>query len=171
MMEPKLHHKDAFKLAGIETRTSNSLEMDQGTARIPQLWGRFFQEGVLSQLPGGDSPAGITTVYTAYDGDDTAPYSLIIGCVVKDAVDAIPSTMTVVDVPEQDYLEFTGKGAIPEVVIQTWQAVWTYFHDETSYERSYVADFEEYPAGGSEVQIFIGVHRLNNSAPLADHFS
>jgi hypothetical protein len=32
-----LHHREAFKLVGIETRTSNSLEMDPETAKFPDF--------------------------------------------------------------------------------------------------------------------------------------
>jgi predicted transcriptional regulator YdeE len=158
-----LHHREAFKLVGIETRTSNSLEMDPETARIPGLWGRFIQENVLAQLPCGDSPGVITAVYTAYEGDHTAPYSLVLGCALKDPGAAIPSAMTVVDVPEQDYLVFSGKGAMPDAVIQTWRNIWGYFQGQTFFERAYISDFEEYRAGGSEVGIFIGVRLKSGS--------
>jgi predicted transcriptional regulator YdeE len=158
-----LHHREAFKLVGIETRTSNSLEMDPETARIPGLWGRFFHEGVRAQLPCGDSSGGITAVYTAYEGDHTAPYSLVLGCALKDPGASIPPGMTIVDVPEQDYLVFSGRGAMPDAVIQTWRKIWGYFQGETSFERAYISDFEEYRAGGSEVEIFIGVRQKSGS--------
>jgi predicted transcriptional regulator YdeE len=71
--------------------------------------------------------------------------------------------MTIVDVPEQDYLGFSGRGTMPDAIIQTWRNIWDYFQGETPFERSYISDFEEYRAAGSEVDIFIGVRQKSGS--------
>jgi len=38
-----------------------------------------------------------------------------------------------------------------------------YFQGQTSFERANISDFEEYRAGGSEVDIFIGVRQKSGS--------
>jgi predicted transcriptional regulator YdeE len=74
-MTPELIHKPAFTMAGISTRTSNDLETNQETARIPVLWGRIFKENIFEQFPSKLSPGGLVAACTEYEGDHTAPYT------------------------------------------------------------------------------------------------
>ncbi len=74
-MTPELIHKRGFTMAGISTRTSNDLETNQETARIPVLWGRVFKENIFEQIPSKVSPGGLVAVYTDYEGDHTTPYT------------------------------------------------------------------------------------------------
>ncbi|SRR6266404_3309 len=157
-MKPELIHKPGFTMAGISTRTSNDLETNQETARIPVLWGRIFKENIFEHIPSKVSPGGLVAVYTDYDGDHTAQYTLVVGAVIQAESDTvIPTGMVMEQVPEQDYLQFAVRGKMPDALIQTWRDIWSYFDGTKPHLRTYQADFEEYNADGSEAEIYIGV--------------
>lgn len=63
---------------------------------------------------------------------------------------------TQVKITAGQYLAFSGKGSMPEVVIQVWQQIWDYFSKENSYTRLFTTDFELYPSA-EEVVIYIAV--------------
>ena len=53
---------------------------------------------------------------------------------------------------------FTGKGELPDVVIQTWGAVWQYFEEQMQDKRAYTVDFERFDQREpSRVGIYIGL--------------
>ena len=157
-MKPELIHKPAFTMAGISTRTSNDLETNQETARIPVLWGRIFKENIFDLIPSKVPPGGLVAVYTEYEGDHTAPYTLVVGAVIQNQPDTvIPTGMVAEQVPEQDYLQFPVRGKMPDALIQTWRDIWSYFDETRTHIRTYRTDFEEYNADGSEAEIYIGV--------------
>jgi predicted transcriptional regulator YdeE len=157
-MTPVLIHKPGFTMAGISTRTSNDLETNQETARIPVLWGRIFKENIFEKIPSKVSPGGLVAVYTDYEGDHTTPYTLVVGAVIQNQSDAvIPTGMVTQNVPAQDYLQFPVRGKMPDALIQAWRDIWSYFDGTKPHLRTYQADFEEHNVDGSEAEIYIGV--------------
>lgn len=153
--EPKLITRDAFTVAGIEVRTDNAREMNPATARIAGLWQRFFQENIPGTLP-NKKPAGVPLgIYTDYESDHTGVYTLIAAIATTQA-GAAPAGMRAVTIPAGKYLVFTASGTMPQALIETWGAVWTYFSSNPRYMRAYTTDFEEY-LSSDKVAVYIAV--------------
>jgi predicted transcriptional regulator YdeE len=129
---------DLIKIVGIEVRTTN--ENRQAEKDIAVLWGRFFSEGVLQQIPHRLSD-DIFVLYPDYEGDFTRPYTCVIGCQVTQIAN-IPKHLTLKEIPKSIYAVIPAEGQYPESLIQAWQTVWT-----SDLERAYTTDFESYPAG------------------------
>ena len=49
-MTPELKSLPGFKVVGIEIRTSNAAETNAASAKIPGLWGRFYQEKIPTTI-------------------------------------------------------------------------------------------------------------------------
>lgn len=156
-MNPALVEIAPFRVAGISVRTTNMEETSPETARLGALWGRFFQDGVpdnvANQVP--DSP--IYGVYSDYESDVNGQYSVTAGVQIEPSATG-GDQFTPVDVAGGEYLVFEGKGAMPQVVIQTWISVWDYFSNASDVKRAYTTDFELYK-GMDEVAIHISVDR------------
>lgn len=154
-MAPELKSLPEFKVVGIEVRTSNTAEMNAASAKIPGLWGRFYQEQIPARIKPAKSDARVVGVYSKYASDHSGPYSLLAG-VEAPALDAIPDGMTGITIPANNYLVFTAHGAMPQALIQTWAAIWEYFSQGRKYQRAYTHDFELYKAP-DRVDIHIAV--------------
>lgn len=140
-MKPQLLATPEILLIGIETRTSNRDEMTPATAKIPALWGRFFQEGMAERIP-TRKPDGFTIgAYTKYESDHTGPYSLLIGPEVT-SIESIPRGMASLMIPAGEFLVFNAQGPMPKALIDTWMAIWNYFHDGAKHRRLYTTDYE-----------------------------
>jgi predicted transcriptional regulator YdeE len=142
-MEPKLTMGGGMKVIGSEVRTSNLLEGDQTTAKIPGLWKRFLEEKLEDKIPNRTRPGNLFGVYANYESDHTGMYSLIVSAEVS-SLDCVPEGMVGLTIPAGKYLVFPASGPIPDAIIQTWQIVWNYFSQSSEYRRTYVADFESY---------------------------
>jgi len=152
-MEPERRHFEGAVAFGLATRTSNADEMDPDRARIGGLWRRFAGERVAERVAGTGAPPACVGVYFDYASDHTGPYSVLAG-VLADADAPVPSGLTRVALPAGDYLVFRGEGEIPEVVVDTWGAVWEHCGRAAGPRRRYTTDFELYGAGGG-VEIFV----------------
>jgi predicted transcriptional regulator YdeE len=155
-METKIVERDAFTVVGIATRTSNQLEADPASAKIPGLWQRFFAEGITGRVTNARNNGTIFGVYTEYESDLSAPYTLFVGCETDGSGDA-PGGLTQVNVPAQRYLVFTATGEIPQAVIDAWGYIWNYFENTVDYMRAYTTDFEMYHPSGTQVDIYVAV--------------
>ena len=128
--------RDAFNITGILVRTSNKdliCEKDIGA-----LWQRFFSENIMEQIP-NKVGTEIYSVYTDYEGDHTAPYSVIIGCKVSHLKE-VPEGMVGKEIPAGDYSSHLAKGSIPDGAIgDAWKKIW-----EADLDRAYTADYEIY---------------------------
>ena len=155
-MAPKLVKIQPFTVRGIRARTVNRDEANPKTAKIPALWGRFHSEGIAEKVPdrAGDSP--VYGVYSAYESDASGPYDLTLGVSVR-AVPRAPGFETV-EIGGSDYLVFEARGPMPQIVIDTWGAIWEYFADDAPFERKYTTDFEVY-RGADFVAIHVAVAR------------
>ena len=158
-MESKFVRLDEIHAIGIGARTTNRLEFDQSSAKIPGLWNKFLAEGMAEKIPNQEEPARLMGIYTNYISDHTDEYELIIASAVTSLND-IPEGMSGVTILAGDYLVFQARGQMPNAVIQTWKGIWDYFAEDSSYERLYTTDFELY-RGDSEADIHIAVKKRN----------
>ena len=149
-MDYSIQTKDTIKIIGISLRTTN--ENDQSATDIPQFWQKFFQENILSKIP-NKKGMDVFSVYTKYEGDFMAPYTVILGCEVTN-FDSIPTGMTNLLIPESKFAVFHADG--PDNVASAWGQIW-----QTKLGRTYYADFEVYKESVSQsnpvVEIFVGI--------------
>ncbi|KQX84975.1 GyrI-like domain-containing protein [Variovorax sp. Root473] len=148
-MEPLRQHHDAFRVSGLTVRTTNREENDPATARIGALWNRFFGEQTYGVTLHRTSDTRIFSVYSAYESDAHGAFDVTAGVAVSEGADSIA-------IEAGDYLVFTGRGEMPQMVIATWQRIWQYFEAHPEIVRRYRSDFEAY-AGPDAVAIHIGV--------------
>jgi predicted transcriptional regulator YdeE len=157
VMEPELVAHEGMTILGIDVTTSNAAESDPARARLPELWARFIRDNVLQRIPGQLSPIHPVGVYTNYENDQDGRYRVVVGVAVTEGT-IRPDDLVSVTVPPGDYLVFSGTGGLPEVVIRTWESVWSYFASAKQYVRAFTADFERYPQPDA-IEIYIAVKR------------
>jgi predicted transcriptional regulator YdeE len=149
----------AIKVIGIKTSTSNTLETDPQSARIPGLWQRFFSESIEEQIPSKVSEGLLYGVYSDYDKEQRGHYSIIIGRQVS-TTDVVPDGFVATEIPQGDYLVFAEEGDMPAVIYATWQAILEYFSRSTSHIRAFTTDFELYNNESSnKIEIYIAVKK------------
>ena len=129
--------KPSIMVVGIKCRTSNAPE--DGPQDIPRLWGQFYSESVINQIPNKISHE-VIALYCDYEGDYTQPYSLVIGCPVS-SLDNIPKGMACKIIPAGSYAVFRAVGEHPASLIETWGNIW-----QTDLKRTYTGDYEFYGA-------------------------
>jgi len=146
---------ESFKIIGISVRTTN--ENDQGAKDIPALWGKFMNEQTLPAIPNRVDDT-VYCLYAEYEGDETKPYTTILGCKVT-SLDVIPEGMIGKAFDGGDYLKTTAKGDITQdLVIDKWSEIW-----QSKLDRSYSVDFEVYEQNrilnplDAEVDFYIAV--------------
>lgn len=145
--------KRSIMVVGIKCRTSNAPE--KGPQDIPRLWGQFYSEGVINQIPHKISEE-VIALYCDYEGDYTQPYSLVIGCSVS-SLDNIPKGMEGKIIPGGSYAVFRAVGEHPASLIETWGRIW-----QTDLKRTYTGDYEFYgtkftTGSPKEVEVFIAI--------------
>lgn len=150
-----LEHLPAFTVRGISAVISNA----QGRAAedINTLWQDFFTGQVGQRIPERSSDI-IYAVYSDYAGDHTQPYRLTLGYVVGDDTVSTQGGLHTVRVESGDYASLRSRGAQPQSLIDTWQAVWA-----SDLERAFRTDFELYGPrffedGVHEVLLYIGLN-------------
>ncbi|WP_455207318.1 GyrI-like domain-containing protein [Kaarinaea lacus] len=146
-------------VVGIKTATSNTLEADPQTARIPALWQRFFSESIDEQISNKLDEGILFGVYTGYDNEQRGHYSLIAGREVS-AIDIVPEGLVSIVIPQGHYLVFSEAGEMPAVIYSVWQTIWQYFSDSVEYVREYTTDFELYSNdNSSRVEVYIAIKK------------
>jgi predicted transcriptional regulator YdeE len=144
-----------FLVAGIAGRTTNAREM-AGEGIIGKLWERFVQENIAATIP-DRIDAALVAVYTDYASDKEGEYTFLIGCRVKPAA-GIPEGMVAKRIPVGRYAVFVSEsGPVGEVVMKTWQGIWS-----AGIERTYGADYEVYDErardpGNARVEVHVGI--------------
>ena len=138
-------------IVGIEMRTNNQECM----VDMPRHWEKFFKDKILEKIPHKINTT-VFALYTDYESDYTKPYSYILGCEVS-TLDDIPEGMVGKVVPPSTYAVYSTKGAYPESLAKTWQAIW-----KSSLKRAYTCDFEVYkpdfnPQDKPEVKVYIAL--------------
>lgn len=144
-IDPVLKYVDSFTVTGLTVRTQNSDEFNPETAKLPGLWQQFYS----------GTPNLQTTVYGVYSGyeSDANGYYDVTAGTINDSQD---TALDSVKINSGNYLVFCGKGEMPQIVIEAWQRVWDYFASNSSYQRCFMTDFEEYKSS-DEVAVFIGI--------------
>lgn len=153
-MENEIVHKPAILVIGIDCRTSNAPEA--GPQDIPNLWGRFYSEGIIDRIPNKVSNE-VIALYCDYEGDHTQPYSVVIGCPVK-SIDTLPEGMVAKTIPASSYAVFRAVGEYPTSLIKTWGNIWK----QSNLERTYTGDFELYgeqfiSGSPKQLEVFIAI--------------
>jgi len=149
-MDYKTITLEEIRLIGIEARTSN----DDASDEIPHLWEQFFTENIKDKIPNKIS-SDILSLYTEYESDYTKPYTIVLGCKVKDFSD-IPEGMVSKIIPSSKFAVFTAKGKMPDELVNTWQYIW-----DSDLERTYTGDFdvytEKYSSEVPEANVYVAI--------------
>jgi len=145
---------ESFSIMGISVRTTN--ESGQSSEDIPALWDKFLSGNIIAQIPNKTDDT-VYSVYSDYEGDHTKPYSIIIGCKVKN-LDSIPEGLIGKSFSKGQYLIFTAKGKLSDgIIYKEWEKIWN-----SGIKRKYTADFEMYGEKAkdpedAEIDIYIAV--------------
>ncbi|MCR9191615.1 MAG: GyrI-like domain-containing protein [Gammaproteobacteria bacterium] len=145
MTAPTVKHVDGIKIHGFSTRTQNSDELNEETAKIPDIWQKFYASPLVNNPE-------IYGVYSDYASDANGLYTVLAG-VPFDSKKTYLDHMTI---QPGNYLVFENEGPMPETVIKTWQEIWAYFNDTSPYQRNFLSDFEFYTST-DKVAIYIGI--------------
>ena len=158
MMEPKIIEKNAFRIAGVELRTSPDENRKNRT--IPSFWMKMNQDKTfwdrLGKITSGKAALGVCT---DFDGKD---FSYWIAMEIPESA-TVPEGLLVKDIPSQRYAVFTAKGQVPQSVWETLDYIYGEWFPHSGHERFDGPDIEWYderynPATGSgEVDLYIPI--------------
>ena len=125
--------------------------MNPETSKIGALHQKFDATVPVNYKDG----ARVYGVYYNYESDHTGTFSVLAGA---DRVDKkIAKNLATVTLPGGTYMVFEAAGEVPQIVIETWSKIWTYFSTgEVKYRRSYTTDFEFYK-NQHEIEIYIAI--------------
>lgn len=144
---PTLKYVEGFAVTGLSTKTQNTDEFNEKTAKLPRLWQQFYASDLAAS-------ATIFEVYSGYESDANGLYTVTVG--ITDNSDRTDAEFASVKIPAGNYLVFQGAGPMPSTVVDTWKQVWDYFDAKSNYQRSFISDFEAY-SGSDKVAIHIGI--------------
>ena len=142
---PTLKYVEGFTVTGLSTKTQNTHEFNEKTAKLPSLWQQFYSSDLAAN-------ANIFEVYSDYESDANGFFTVTVG--VTD--DSELAEFGSVKIQAGNYLVFQGTGPMPSTVVETWKQIWDYFEAESNYQRSFISDFEAY-SGSDKVAIYIGI--------------
>lgn len=142
---PALKYVEGFTVIGLSTKTQNSDEFNEKTAKLPSLWQQFYSSDLAAN-------ANIVEVYSDYESDTNGLYTVTVGSIC----DSDRAEFDSAKIQTGNYLVFQGLGPMPFTVIETWKQIWAYFGAESKYQRSFISDFETY-SGSDKVAIHIGI--------------
>lgn len=145
LVQPIVEYVEGFTVTGFSVRTQNSIEFDEKTAKLPELWQKFN-----SNNPTIDET--VFGVYSDYESDVNGFYTVTAGIASKNEEEELKS----IKIKSGNYLIFKGKGEMPKAIIDTWKTVWSYFTVDSLYKRCFMTDFEAY-GNGDEVAVYIGI--------------
>ncbi|WP_454783708.1 GyrI-like domain-containing protein [Legionella sp. WA2024007413] len=147
---PELVKIESFTVMGLSERTRNFDEFNPQTAKLPELWNRFYASKIQTQK----SHVPIYGVYSDYESDCNGFYTVTAGVELDNS--AIINHFNTTRVNKGNYLVFKNTGPMPKAIIETWQAIWAYFETQSNIIRTYETDFEVYERQ-DQCAIFIGV--------------
>ncbi len=151
-MQPTIIDVRPFTVSGVSVRTINCDEMQPLTAKLPTLWGQFYNQEMAAKIPGKEDDSSVYGVYSDYESDSSGHYRSTAGVRVSKAAADFDS----VEVAGGPYLVFKAKGGMPKIVFDTWVTIWTFFESSQDFQRCFTTDFERY-SGPDEVEIHIAV--------------
>jgi len=153
--EPKLIHIEGLTVAGVSVRTINRDEFDPKTAKLGIFWQNFRTENIPARVSSAVPYSPVYGVYSNYDSNESGYYTLTAGIEIHSSSES-ELGFTKIEIPAGQYLVFSDKGAMPEVIVKVWQRIWNYFSNENPYKRCFDVDFELY-SNAEGVAIYIGV--------------
>lgn len=135
----------SFNIAGVSIRTANT----DGRARkeIGALWQQFMDDQLLQNIPNRFCD-DIYCMYTEYESDANAPYTVILGCRVN-LMEEFAQDILGKTVPSAVYRVYTSAGV--DGVVETWMHIW-----QSDIDRAYAADFDVYKQDGT-VETYLSV--------------
>ncbi len=146
----KIEIVEGKTITGLTVRTTNEKEMNLA-GQIPQLW-QTFDNTVEVDYQNGNRVYG---VYYDYESDATGEFNVLAGTDQTDCNST--AALQTIKIQSGKYLVFHAKGAMPQIVMETWGKVWTYFSNEDcEFSRLYTTDFEYY-VFDDEIKVYIAV--------------
>lgn len=154
---------EEMKLVGIKVRTCNKDELDIKTAKIMPCVQKYFMQQVAQNIPNRTNNGVTYCAYTEYESDYRGDYTFFIG----EEVSSFGGPITELDnlvIPKQNYIKFTTEtGAMPHIVIDSWNKIWQMSPQDLGGVRSYRTDFEIYDKRAMDPQntildIYIGIN-------------
>jgi len=146
---------NSFNVIGISVKTTN--ENGQSAKDIPELWQKFFSQGIMQKVPNVVDP-NIHCLYTDYEGDHTQPYTTLLGMRV-DSLDNIPDGMVGMTFAGGSFKKYQFEGNLNDnLVYNAWMDIW-----KEDNPRAYTVDYEVYDATktnpeDASVDIFISIN-------------
>lgn len=138
---------------GIATRTKNSDEMKQESAKIGTIWQEFDATVEVNYKEG----QRVYGVYYNFESDANGEFDVLAGYEVSNI------NLDNVKIQKGKYLVFSkifqenNDAARVQAIIETWGKIWEYFLNEDSqYKRVYTTDFEYYKCP-NEIEIYISI--------------
>lgn len=147
---PQLTQIQALTVTGISVRTKNEEEFNPQKAQLPHLWEQFYASTTNETQQ--NSP--IYGVYHHYESDSSGHYTVTAGIEIPNEFKA--THLDRVIIKAGDYLVFEAAGTNPSAIIKAWQTIWNYFNETSTYQRSYLTDFELYKTP-IESAVYIGI--------------
>lgn len=146
-------YRSEIRLIGLKARTSNQNEQTSHGI-IPNMWGRFWNEDVPSQIRGHEGSASVYGCYTDYENGALGEYTFFIG--KEAAVDfQTPDDLEELVIPSARYAVFQATQE-PSSVFHVWQTIWEWAATGQG-ERTYTGDFEVYGSPDEPVLIYIAI--------------
>jgi predicted transcriptional regulator YdeE len=143
-------HVNEKVIFGLVARTNNENEMNSQLKKIAGL----VQEFDASVSVNYRSGARVYTVYSDYETDSSGSYSVLVG---TDKVESSTVALESVKIQEGNYLVFSARGNVPNIVLETWSKIWSHFESENCpHVRAYSTDFEFYKSQ-NEIEIHIAI--------------
>lgn len=142
-------------IMGVQERTSNALESDFESAKIPSLWREYFQSAILDPIPNEVENRPPYAIYSNFKSKKDGEYDVTVGAEVSKASKS--AQYKAVTIEDGSYLRFDAQGQMPMATANLWAKIWKFFETNTQYTRSFKTDFEIYP-GEDEVSIYIGIN-------------
>ena len=137
---------------GVSARTNNT-SPDMG-AVIGGLWDSFFIKGIYASIP-DKADAKALGIYTEYDGDETADYTVMVACETTKEP-SVADGYSVLRIPAGRYAKFVIHGDMVQAVGAAWQEIW-----QMDLPRTFQCDFEEYQderMEDAEIHIYVGLY-------------
>jgi predicted transcriptional regulator YdeE len=154
MESPVIVRREAFRLAGVRLRTSNS-----DPDAIAAHWRRALSAGLPTCVAGRASD-DVVCVYADYESDHRGPYTMWLGAELAPGAAALERLETL-EVPGASFTEFEAAGPQPAGVVAAWTAIWGMPRERLT--RAFRADVERWTPramrGDEPVRISVSVVR------------
>lgn len=140
-------------VVGKSIESSYDYSMETQEEQIGKLWKEFHSSKVASKIPNTVAQNRFYGVYSEYGHG--GKYKLTAGVEVS-SIDSKINEYSYVTVPVGRYLVFSkksSKGFRPELVVDGWKEVDSYFEKNSKYKRQYAVDFEVYYSDGVDIYI------------------